>query len=204
MREKYKKTLIDLHLCFLRVNVSNIFCLFCSDSNLFLCNMVYFQHHFFLAHSYQALTKHYCFTFFVVTNFTVLILVHSSGALTNYLLFYSRSSWWKFWQCFSSWEYGKTLTLIPSLCFDQLPLNIVQILRYALMCLQFIRENEKSTHFCSQLLAKNGLYVSVLFDFSCLFTRVWTGCIVLSFPPFALDSCFCHLRSVRVFCFFPV
>ena len=48
-------------------------------------------------------------------NFTVLILAHSSCALTNYLLFYSRPSWWKFWQCFSSWEYGMTLTLILSL-----------------------------------------------------------------------------------------
>lgn len=48
-------------------------------------------------------------------NFTVLILAHSSCALTNYLLFYSRPSWWKSWQCFSSWEYGMTLTLILSL-----------------------------------------------------------------------------------------
>ena len=28
--------------------------------------------------------------------------------------------------------------------------------RHALMCLQFIRENEKSTHFCSKLRAKIG------------------------------------------------
>ena len=62
---------------------------------------------------------HYCFIFFLM-NFTVLILIDSSCALTNYLLFYSCPSWWKFWQCFSSWEYGMTLTLIPSLCFDQL------------------------------------------------------------------------------------
>ena len=69
---------------------------------------------------------------------------------------------------------------------------------HALMCLQIIRENEKSAHFCSKFRAKNGFYFSVLFDFCCLFTRVWTGYIVLSFLPFALDSCFCHLRSVRV------
>ena len=48
-------------------------------------------------------------------NFTVFILAHSSCALTDYLLFYSRPSWWKSWQCFSSWEYGRTLTLILSL-----------------------------------------------------------------------------------------
>ena len=32
LRKKYKKTLIDLHLSFLGVNVSYLFCLFCSDS----------------------------------------------------------------------------------------------------------------------------------------------------------------------------
>lgn len=58
--------------------------------------------------------------------------------------------------------------------------------RHALMFLHGIRENEKSTHFCSKLRAKNGFYFSVLFDFCCLFTSVWTSCIVLSFPPFAL------------------
>lgn len=75
--------------------------------------------------------------------------------------------------------------------------------RHALMCSQFIRENEKSTHFCSKLRAKNGFYFSVLFDFCFLFTRVCTGCLVLTVKFLALDSCFCHLRSVRVFCFFP-
>ena len=32
LREKYKKTLIDLHLSIFWVNVSNLFCLFWSDS----------------------------------------------------------------------------------------------------------------------------------------------------------------------------
>ena len=87
------------------------------NSNLFSCNMVYFKHHFCLF-SYAFLsgfTKRYCFIFFDLMNFTVLILARSSCALTNYLLFYSRPSWWKSWQCFSSWEYGMTLTLILSL-----------------------------------------------------------------------------------------
>ena len=75
--------------------------------------------------------------------------------------------------------------------------------RHALMCLQFIRENENSTHFCSKLLAKNGFYFSVLFDFCWLFTRVWTGCIVFSFPPFALDSCFLLFPCAAHFSLFP-
>ena len=75
--------------------------------------------------------------------------------------------------------------------------------RHALLCLQFIRENENSTHFCSKLLAKNGFYFSVLFDFCWLFTRVWTGCIVFSFPPFALDSCFLLFPCAEQVSLFP-
>ena len=62
------------------------------NSNLFSCNMVYFKHHFFSYAFLSGFTKRYCFIFFDLMNFTVLILAHSSCALTNYLLFYSRPS----------------------------------------------------------------------------------------------------------------
>lgn len=58
------------------------------NSNLFSCNMVYFKHPInCLAHSFQAL-QYYCFIFFDLMTFTVLILIDSCCAFTNHLLFY--------------------------------------------------------------------------------------------------------------------
>ena len=82
------------------------------------------------------------------------------------------------------------------------------------MCLQFIRENEKSTLFCSKLLAKHGFYFSVLFDFQMLFVyqsldRLYSVkfpafCLRFVFLPFGLCACFLPFPYVAQVSVFPV
>ena len=82
--------------------------------------------------------------------------------------------------------------------------------RHALMCSQFIRENEKSTHFCSKLRAKNGLFfcfVSLLLFVYQSLDRLYSVkfpafCLRFVFLPFAPCACFLLFPRVQ-FSLFP-